>query len=79
MCTWLAVETIDYFSRNGSDVFTCVMDMTKAFDHVRQSTLFGKAYREEDTGNLRPPIIEHCIPYKKLMCVGTITFQKRFL
>ena len=35
MCTWLAVETIEYFLRNGSDVFACViMDMTKAFDKV---------------------------------------------
>ena len=42
MCTWLAVETIDYFLRNGSDVFTCVMDMLKAFDLVQQSTLFWK-------------------------------------
>ena len=32
MCTWLAVETIDHFMRNGSDVFVCVMDMKKAFD-----------------------------------------------
>ena len=28
MCTWVAVETIDYFLRNGSDVFTCVMDIS---------------------------------------------------
>ena len=42
MCTWLAVETIDYFVRNGSDVFTCVMDMSKAFDRVQHSTLFWK-------------------------------------
>ena len=27
MCTWTAVETISYFLRNGSDVFTCLMDM----------------------------------------------------
>ena len=42
MCTWVAVETIDYFLRNGSDVFTCVMDMSKAFDLVQHSTLFWK-------------------------------------
>ena len=42
MCTWLAVETIDYFLRNGSDVFVCVMDMTKAFDKVQHSKLFWK-------------------------------------
>ena len=42
MCTWTAVETISYFFRNGSEVFTCLMDMTKAFDLVRHSTMFKK-------------------------------------
>ena len=42
MCTWLAVETIEYFNRNGSDVYTCLMDMSKAFDTVRHSLLFQK-------------------------------------
>ena len=49
MCAWLAVETIEYFLRNGSDVFACVMDMTKAFDKVRHSKLFWK-------------LVEKCIP-----------------
>ena len=42
MCTWLAVETIEYYQRNGSDLFACIMDMTKAFDKVRQSKPFWK-------------------------------------
>ena len=42
MCTWLAVETIDYFLRNGSEVFTCIMDMSKAFGKVQISKLFWK-------------------------------------
>ena len=42
MCTWMAVETIDYFMRNGSDVYVCVMDMKKAFDTVQHSILFQK-------------------------------------
>ena len=42
MCTWLAVETIDHYIRNGSEVFVGVMDMTKAFDNVKQSLLFEK-------------------------------------
>ena len=45
MCTWLAIETIEYFQRHGSDVYACVMDMTKAFDKVRHSTLFQKLIR----------------------------------
>ena len=42
MCTWAVVETISYFMRNGSNVYTCLMDMTKAFDLVRHSLLFKK-------------------------------------
>ena len=42
MCTWAAVETINYFLRNGSHVYTCLMDMSKAFDVVRHSSLFQK-------------------------------------
>ena len=42
MCTWTAVETIIYFLRKGSEVFTCLMDMTKAFDLVRHSAMFKK-------------------------------------
>jgi hypothetical protein len=42
MCTWTAVETISYYLRNGSEVFTCLMDMTKAFDLVRHSLMFKK-------------------------------------
>ena len=42
MCTWAAVETINYFLRNGTDVYACLMDMTKAFDLVRHSLLFKK-------------------------------------
>ena len=40
MCTWMTVETVDYFTRNGSDVYMCVMDMKKAFDTVQHSVLF---------------------------------------
>ena len=40
MCSWLAVETISYFGRHGSNVYTCLMDMSKAFDTVQHSVLF---------------------------------------
>ena len=42
MCTWLATETISHFQRNGSEVFSCLMDMSKAFDTVQHSCLFQK-------------------------------------
>ena len=42
MCSWIVIETINYFIRNGSDVFCCMMDMTKAFDLVKWSVIFTK-------------------------------------
>ena len=42
MCTWLAIETIDHFLRNDGEVYSCMMDMTKAFDMVQHSKLFRK-------------------------------------
>ena len=42
MCTWAALETIDFFMKNGSEVYTCAMDMTKAFDLTLHSLLFKK-------------------------------------
>ena len=37
MCTWMAIETIDFFTRNGSEVYVCTIDMSKAFDWVKHS------------------------------------------
>ena len=42
MCTWMVIETVGFFLRNGSEVFSCAMDMTKAFDLVKHSLLFRK-------------------------------------
>ena len=42
MCTWSVIETIGYFLRNDSEVFTCQTDMTKAFDMIKHSLLFQK-------------------------------------
>ena len=46
MCTWTAVEAISYFLRNGSDVFTFLMDTRKAFDTVKHSVLFTKLSKQ---------------------------------
>ena len=42
MCTWAALETIDYFLKNGSEVYTCATDMSKAFDLTLHSLMFSK-------------------------------------
>ena len=46
MCTWLVVETIDYFQRNGSEVYACIMDLSKAFDRIKHSALFWKLLKK---------------------------------
>ena len=47
MCTWAVLETIDWYHRNGSEVFTCAMDMTKAFDLTLHSLLFMKMIKAD--------------------------------
>ena len=42
MCSWVVIETINYFLRNGSEVYSCLCDMSKAFDLVKHSVLFRK-------------------------------------
>ena len=42
MCSWAVIETVSYFLRNGSDVFGCSMDKSKAFDVCKFSVLFKK-------------------------------------
>ena len=42
MCTWAVLETVDLFLKNGSEVFSCAMDMTAAFDLTLHSLLFRK-------------------------------------
>ena len=45
MCSWAVIETVNYFLRNGSDVFGCSMDKSKAFDLCQFSILFRKMMR----------------------------------
>ena len=58
MCTWLVVESIGHFTRNGSEVYTCFMDMKKAFDLVKHSLLFRKLVERK-----MPPIFIRLLLY----------------
>ena len=42
MCTWLVSETINYFNNRETPVFSCFLDISKAFDLVNFSKLFHK-------------------------------------
>ena len=58
MSTWMVIESISYFTWNGSDIFTCAMDMTKAFDMVQpESTLVQHSLMFKKLINLRFSLI----------------------
>ena len=42
MCTWAVLDTVELFHNNGSEVFSCAIDMTKAFYFTLHSLLFKK-------------------------------------
>ena len=42
LCTWTLKESINYFINAGSPVYLCLLDLQKAFDHVRLDLLFLK-------------------------------------
>lgn len=42
MCTWLVSETINFFNNRDTPVFTCFLDISKAFDLVNFHKLFQK-------------------------------------
>ena len=42
MCSWVVSETINFFNNRNTPVFTCFLDLTKAFDLVNFSKLFIK-------------------------------------
>ena len=72
MCTWMVVETIEYFLRKKSEIFACTMDMSKAFDRVKHRTLFLKLRKE----GLPPIIIRFLMSvYKMQMLNGIVKFQ----
>ena len=42
MCTWMVVETVNYFNNRDTPIFACFLDLSKAFDLVTFSKLFSK-------------------------------------
>ena len=42
MCTWTVTETVNYFLNRDTPVFSCFLDLSKAFDLVSFSNLFSK-------------------------------------
>ena len=43
-CVSMVTEVIDYYQNNGSPVYMCMLDASKAFDRVNLLTLFKGEY-----------------------------------
>ena len=70
MCSWMAIEIIDCFLSNNSEVFICTMDMTKAFDDVKHSKLFKKLLQMEF-----PPIMIRFLMYMYEIQVANVKWN----
>ena len=42
LSTWTLRECVNYFTNRGSSIYLCLLDLTKAFDHVKLDGLFIK-------------------------------------
>lgn len=42
LASWTLTEAINYYANRGSPVYLCLLDLTKAFDHVKLDLLFNK-------------------------------------
>ena len=74
MCTWLVVETVSHFARNGNDTYSCSMDMKKAFDLVKHDKLFKKLFdRKFPLVHLRLFIYMYMMQSAKVKWKGTLS------
>ena len=46
MCTFMVLETIEYYRNNGGNVHAILLDASKAFDRVNYTKLFEKLIKK---------------------------------
>ncbi len=66
-CTWLSKEVIAHYNNMGSDVYSCILDCSKAFDKVKHSGLFDRLFKQKV-----PPLITRLIMHMYMngsMCI----------
>ena len=42
MCSWMVTTVVDHYNRQDQPVYGCAMDLSKAFDMVEWTELFGQ-------------------------------------
>ena len=52
MCTFMTLETIEYYTSKGNNVYTLLLDASKAFDRVDYIKLFEKLLKKGCTHRL---------------------------
>ena len=52
MCTSIFQEVVNYYNRNGSNVYACLVDASKAFDRINYSKLFQKILKRNLPGTI---------------------------
>ena len=78
MCSWAVIETISYFLRNGSKVFGCSMDKSKAFDVCKFSVLFYKMSLKLSPIFLRLVIFMYIMQFSNIRFGGEVSASFTF-
>ena len=77
ICTWAGVEIIQFFLRNGSYVYVCDLDTSKAFDRVKHSVLY-KNYWKVTCQIYSSDFSYTCTGNKQLKCSVTSSNSMNF-
>ncbi len=66
-CTWLSKEVIAHYNNKGSDVYSCLLDFSKAFDKLKYSDFFDRLLKRKV-----PPLVTRLIMHMYMngsMCI----------
>jgi len=76
LCTAVYIETVDYYVSRNTDVFSCLLDASKAFDKVH----FGKLFRLLIKRNMPMLVIRLLLDSytRQKMCVSWNTCKSRY-
>ena len=71
LCIFSLKQVIDYYRNNGSPVYLCFLDASKAFDRVPHNILFSKLF-ERKVPHIVIRLLVYGIQHKRLQSGGTM-------